>query len=76
MDISKLFPIFVEVMTRVIIEESGFLKEKKDFGYEKKNEALKQYINSFPLVIDRSVFTKTKKEKQLVNKLKRQFKNK
>lgn len=60
-----------------MIDNDGFVaKEAKDTSYEQRNEALKKYINSFPLVIDRTVFKKTKKEKELVNKVKLQFKNK
>lgn len=61
-------------MIKVILETGGFLKEKVDTSYEKKREELKKYINSFPLVVDREVFKKTKEEKELVNKLKRRFK--
>lgn len=61
-------------MIKVILESGGVFKEKVDTGYEKKREELRQQINSFPLVVDREVFKKTKEEKELVNKLKRRFK--
>lgn len=61
-------------MIKVILETGGFLKEVTNPSYEKKREELKQYINSFPLVVDREVFRKTQKEKELVNKLKRRWK--
>ena len=62
---------------RVIIDNEGVVSEAVTMPrtYEQRNEALKKYINSFPLVIDRAVFKKTKKEKELVNKVKLQFKN-
>lgn len=60
-----------------MIDNDGIItKEVVNHQYEQRNEALKKYINSFPLVIDRTVFKKTKKEKELVNKVKLQFKNK
>lgn len=63
-------------MIKVIIDNDGFVaKEAKDINYEKKNEELKRQINSYPLIIDRSVFRKTKEEKELVNNLKIKFKN-
>ena len=61
-------------MIKVIIESGGVLKEKVDTSYEKKREELRKQINSHPLVVDREVFRKTQKEKELVNKLKRRFK--
>ena len=62
---------------KVMIDNDGFVaKVAKNTSYEQRNEALKKYINSFPLVIDRTVFKKTKKEKELVNKVKLEFKNK
>lgn len=61
---------------KVIIDNGGFVPEAGvNSQYEQRNEQLKKYINSFPLVIDRTVFKKTKKEKELVNKVKLQFKN-
>lgn len=61
---------------KVIIDNGGFVPEAGGkTQYEQRNEQLKKYINSFPLVIDRTVFKKTKKEKELVNKVKLQFKN-
>lgn len=62
-------------MIKVILETGGFLKEVTNPSYEKKREELKQYINSHPLVVNREVFKKTKEEKELVNKLKRRFKD-
>lgn len=59
-----------------MIDNDGFVaKEAKDINYEKKNQELKRQINSYPLSIDRSVFKKTKEEKELVNNLKIKFKN-
>lgn len=59
-----------------MIDNDGIItKEVVNHQYEQRNEQLKKYINSFPLVIDRTVFKKTKKEKELVNKVKLQFKN-
>lgn len=62
-------------MIKVIIEGQEFPREKIDTSYEKKNEELKRQINSYPLVINRSVFKKTKEEKELVNNLRIKFKN-
>ena len=59
-----------------MIDNDGFVAEAaKNINYEKKNEELKRQINSYPLIIDRSVFKKTKEEKELVNNLKTIFKN-
>ena len=62
---------------KVIIDNDGIItKAVVDHKREQMNEKLKKHINSFPLVIDRTVFRKTKEEKELVNKLRTQFKNK
>lgn len=61
---------------KVIIDTDGFVPEAgTDHQREQRNQTLKRYINSFPLTIDRGVFKKTQKEKKVVNKLKRQYKN-
>ena len=61
-------------MIKVVITDNKVLKEKVNVDYEKKREAIRKEINSYPINVDRSVFTKTKDEKELVNKLKRRFK--
>lgn len=62
---------------KVIIDNDGIVTEAvTDLKREQMNEKLRKHINSFPLVIDRTVFKKTKEEKELVNKLRTQFKNK
>lgn len=62
---------------KVVIDTDGTVAQGvRDHQREQRNEALKKQINSYPLVIDRSVFKKTKKEKQKVNRLRLEFKNK
>lgn len=51
---------------KVILTGGETFKERVNSDYEKKNEALKRYINSFPLTVDRGCFKKTKEEKEKV----------
>lgn len=61
---------------KIVFDTDGFVPEAgTDRQREQRNQTLKRYINSFPLIINRGVFKKTQKEKRVVNKLKRQYKN-
>lgn len=60
---------------RIILEGQQAPRAQVDLGYEKKNKELKDQINSYPVTINREVFKKTAKEKELLNKVRRQYKN-
>lgn len=64
-------------MVKVIIDKSEevFKEDVKQTPYEKRNENLKEYINRHKICIDKTVFKKTKEEKELLSKLKNKFKN-
>lgn len=51
-------------------------KAREEAKVSRRNEALKKYINSFPLIIDRSVFSKTEEEKLKLKEVRNRYKNK
>lgn len=53
----------------------GVVKDEvSDSSYEKKRTNFGKQINSYPLIIDRGVFEKTKKEKEELKKQRSKFK--
>ena len=65
-------------MVRVIIDGNEDIKDVVVVKNrrEQLNEALKLQINSFPLVMDRGVFEKSKEEKYLLRRMKKVVVNK
>lgn len=63
-------------MIKVIIEGSQSPRERVNTEYEKRREYLQQLVNSYPLVVNREVFKKTKEEKEKVKIARVQYKNK
>lgn len=56
-------------------KEEGILKMMESEEYISKNKNLQKEINSFPVLIDRSVFKKTQEEKNELKKLKYEYKH-
>ena len=63
-------------MIKVIIEGSQSPRERVNTEYEKRKEDLQRLVNSYPLVVNREVFKKTKEEKEQVKIARVQYKNK
>lgn len=63
-------------MIKVIIEGSQSPRERVNTEYEKRKDDLQQLVNSYPLVVNREVFKKTKEEKEQVKIARVQYKNK
>lgn len=63
-------------MIKVVIDDLVTGKAPETDRFENKKREVQKEINSYPLIIDRKCFQKTKEEKELVNNLKVRWKNK